>query len=79
MSDIDIAKLKPQQNPHLERLATPMTLSIPKYVIRFFEEMSAETGIPVETLINNRLKNYVEDQKALRKSLDEQPRCESVG
>jgi hypothetical protein len=79
MSDIDIAELTPRKNPHLERLTTPMTLSIPKYVIRFFEEMSAETGIPVETLINNRLKNYVEDQKALGESLDGQRKCESVG
>ena len=46
----DFSKSKP--NPYVGKLKKPVTIRLGVDVISYFKSMSAETGVPYQTLIN---------------------------
>ena len=56
MSDIDMLDnydfSKSVSNPYLSQLKKPITIRIENETINYFKELSSETGIPYQTLMN---------------------------
>ena len=53
------------KNPYAEHLRKPITIHLGLEVIEYFEEMSKETDIPYQTLINLYLKDCVQMHRKL--------------
>lgn len=51
------------KNPYTKRLRKPVTIRLELDVIEYFKDLSQETGIPYQTLINLYLKDCVESQR----------------
>lgn len=60
-----IAELNPKKNPYAKKLKKQISININNYVIDYFKEQSAETGIPYQTLINLYLTDCVENKRKL--------------
>ena len=54
-----------KKNPYIQKLTTKITLNISNDVLAYFEEMSIETGIPYQNLINLYLIECVREKKRL--------------
>lgn len=52
-------------NPYAEKLKKQMTIRIEEDVVNYFQELSKETDIPYQTLINLYLKDCVRSQRKL--------------
>ena len=63
--EYNIAELKPKKNPYAKKLKKQISININNYVIDYFKEQSAETGIPYQTLINLYLTDCVENKRKL--------------
>ena len=50
--EYDIKNLNPRKNPYADRLKKQITINIDSNTIDFFKNLSAEIGIPYQTLIN---------------------------
>jgi len=51
------------KNPYIKHLRKPVTIRLELDVIEYFKELSQETGIPYQTLINLYLKDCVQSQR----------------
>jgi hypothetical protein len=51
------------KKPYTKRLRKPVTIRLGLDVIQYFKEMSQETDIPYQTLINLYLKDCVQSQR----------------
>jgi len=56
---------KGRRNPYAARLKRQVTIRLDQQTIRYFKQLSAETGVPYQTLINL----YLRDCAATRKRL----------
>jgi uncharacterized protein (DUF4415 family) len=56
---------KAKRNPYAKRLKKQITIRLDEATIGYFKELSEETGIPYQTLINL----YLRDCAATRKKL----------
>lgn len=63
--EYDLSKMKSRRNPHAKRLKRQVTLRMGSNVIEYFKEMSEETGIPYQSLINLYLQDCVESNRKL--------------
>ncbi|MBO7096479.1 MAG: BrnA antitoxin family protein [Lachnospiraceae bacterium] len=63
--EYNIADLNPKKNPYAKKLKKQISININNYVIDYFKEQSAETGIPYQTLINLYLTDCVENKRKL--------------
>lgn len=52
-------------NPYAKHMRKPVTIRLGTEVINYFKEMSDETGIPYQTLINLYLKDCVQTKRKL--------------
>lgn len=52
-------------NPHAKHMRKPVTIRLGIEIIDYFKEMSQETGIPYQTLINLYLKDCVQSKRKL--------------
>lgn len=50
--EYNIEELNPRKNPYAQKLRQQITINIDCKVIDFFKQMSANSGIPYQTLIN---------------------------
>ena len=50
--EYNIDELNPRKNPYAKKLRQQITINIDCKVIDFFKQMSANSGIPYQTLIN---------------------------
>ena len=50
--EYNIEELNPRKNPYAKKLRQQITINIDCKVIDFFRQMSADSGIPYQTLIN---------------------------
>ena len=50
--EYDIKKLNPRKNPYFGKLKKQITINIDSSTIDFFKNLSSDTGIPYQTLIN---------------------------
>ena len=61
----DIKRLNPKKNPYIGKLKKQITIKIDSAVIDYFKNMSDETGIPYQTLINMYLTDCVNNRRRL--------------
>lgn len=63
--EYDLSKMKSRRNPYARRLKKQVTLRMGSNIIDYFKEMSEETGIPYQRLINLYLQDCVESNRKL--------------
>lgn len=64
--EYDIKELNPRKNPYAAKLRKQITINIDSDVIDYFKAMSADSGIPYQTLINL----YLSDCKKQNRQLN---------
>lgn len=57
--EYDFGKMKARRNPYAGRLKKQITIRLGIDVIEYFKELSEETGIPYQNLINLYLQDCV--------------------
>lgn len=62
----DIEKLNPRKNPYAKKLKKQITINMNVETINYFKELSSETGIPYQTLMNMYLTDCVKKKKKLK-------------
>jgi predicted DNA binding CopG/RHH family protein len=50
--EYDLSKMKSRRNPYAKRLKRQITLRLDPEVIEYFKGLSADKGIPYQSLIN---------------------------
>ncbi len=63
--EYDIKNLNPRKNPYSNRLKKQITINIDESTIEYFKNMSLDTGIPYQTLINMYLSDCAKNNKKL--------------
>ncbi len=61
---------KGQKNPYSEQLKKKVTLNLSEEVLDYFKQLSEETSIPYQTLINFYLLDCVKNKKKMDISFD---------
>ena len=56
------------KNPYTNRLKKPITININNSTIDYFKDLSKETGIPYQTLINMYLTDCADNKKRINVS-----------
>jgi len=64
--EYDIKYLNPRRNPYAKKAKQQITLNMNISTVHYFKAMSAESGIPYQTLINLYLDECVEEKKKLQ-------------
>ncbi|MGK5090359.1 CopG family antitoxin [Bdellovibrionota bacterium FG-2] len=60
--EYDFSKLKPASPKYLEKLKGSITMRLDWSVLNYFKELSAELGIPYQSLINFVLRDYAQHE-----------------
>ncbi len=63
--EYDIKNLNPRKNPYANKLKKQITINIDSSIIDFFKNLSNDTGILYQTLINLYLRYCVQNNKHL--------------
>ncbi len=63
--EYDLTKMRKRQNPFAKQLKKQVTIRMSVDVIDYFKNMSEETGIPYQNLINLYLRECVSSQRKL--------------
>ena len=63
--EYDIKNLNPRKNPYANKLKKQITINVDSSIIDFFKNLSDDTGIPYQTLINLYLRYCVQNNKNL--------------
>ncbi len=64
--EYDLSKMKSRPNPYAKKLKKQVTLRMGEDVIEYFKQMSEETGIPYQSLINLYLRDCVVSNRKLK-------------
>ena len=64
--EYDINALNPRKNPYAKALKKPVTMNVSVATIQYFKDMSEETGIPYQTIMNYYLDECVKEKKKLQ-------------
>lgn len=64
--EYDLSKMKSRKNPYAKRLKKQVTIRMGVDIIDYFKEMSEETGVPYQNLINLYLRDCVQSGKKLQ-------------
>ena len=64
--EYDINSLNPRKNPYTKSLKKPITMNVSVTTIQYFKDMSEETGIPYQTIMNYYLDECVKEKKKLQ-------------
>ena len=56
---------KAKRNPHAKRLKQQITIRLDKPTIQYFKDLSEDTGIPYQTLINLYLRDCAVTERKL--------------
>lgn len=71
--EYDLSAMKPRANPYAKRLKKQVTIRLGEDVLAYFKDMSAETGVPYQRLIDLYLRDCVEHARRISIRWDEQP------
>ncbi len=63
--EYDLTKLKKRKNPYASKLKKQVTIRMGVDIIEYFKELSKETGIPYQNLINLYLRDCVQTHRKL--------------
>lgn len=61
--EYDFSKMKSRKNPYASKLKRPVTIRIRDDVITYFKNLSEDTGIPYQSLINLYLQDCVVNER----------------
>ena len=64
--EYDIKSLNPRKNPYVKKEKQQVTMNLNTTTVVYFKDMSAEVGIPYQTLINLYLDECVRENKRIR-------------
>ena len=64
--EYEIEKLNPRKNPYSNRLKKQVTINLNTETIDYFKEMSSQSGIPYQTLINLYLTDCAQNHRKLQ-------------
>ena len=57
--EYDLSKLKSRKNPYASKLKKSVTMRLSEDIIAYFKDMSIESGVPYQSLINLYLRDCV--------------------
>lgn len=63
--EYDFSKMEGQKNPYTSELKKQVTIKIGIDIIDYFKELSGETGIPYQSLIDLYLRDCVQTQRKI--------------
>ena len=63
--EYDLSKMKKRNNPFAKQLKKQVTIRMGVDIIDYFKEMSEETGVPYQNLINLYLRECVTNRRKL--------------
>ncbi|MGN0483505.1 MAG: antitoxin [Lachnospiraceae bacterium] len=63
--EYDIKSLNPRKNPYTNNKKKPITINVNVTTIDYFKNLSEESGIPYQTLINYYLDECVKEKKKI--------------
>lgn len=63
--EYDLSKMKKRRNPYARQLKKQVTLRLRPDVIEYFKEMSEETGVPYQSLINLYLQDCMKSHRKI--------------
>jgi uncharacterized protein (DUF4415 family) len=61
--EYDLSKMKGRKNPYAKKLKKQITIRLGVDVIEYFKDLSRETGIPYQNLINLYLRDCANSKK----------------
>ena len=61
--EYDLSKMKARKNPYAKQLKKQITIRLGVDVIEYFKDLSKETGMPYQNLINLYLRDCVTSDK----------------
>lgn len=61
--EYDLSKMKVRKNPYISKLKRQVTIRMSDDIIQYFKDMSEDTGIAYQSLINLYLKDCVENDR----------------
>ena len=64
-SEYDFSKMKGHKNPYASKLKKQVTIRMSEDVIAYFKNMSEETGIPYQSLINLYLRDCMSSHRKI--------------
>ena len=64
--EYDIKRLNPRKNPYVKKEKQQVTINLNTTTVVYFKDMSAEVGIPYQTLINLYLDECVRENKRIQ-------------
>ncbi|MFH0938361.1 MAG: CopG family antitoxin [Planctomycetota bacterium] len=64
-TEYDLSKMKSRRNPYASRLKKQVTIRMGIDIITYFKNLSAQTGIPYQNLINLYLRDCVQHERKL--------------
>lgn len=64
--EYDIKSLNPRRNPYVKKTKQQVTINLNTETVAYFKDLSAETGIAYQVLINLYLDECVRDNKKLK-------------
>lgn len=63
--EYDFSKMKSRKNPYASKLKKQVTIRMSEDVIGYFKQMSEDTGIPYQSLINLYLRDCVSNHRKI--------------
>lgn len=64
--EYNIEALNPRKNPYAKAVKKPITMNVSVSTIDYFKNMSEESGIPYQILMNYYLDECVREQKKIQ-------------
>lgn len=68
--EYDLSKLQSRKNPYASKLKKSVTMRLSEDIIGYFKDMSVESGVPYQSLINLYLRDCVLNQRKVDISWD---------
>lgn len=63
--EYDLTKMKSRPNPYADQLKQSVTMRLNADIIEYFKQMSYESGMPYQSLINLYLKDCMENNRKI--------------
>ncbi len=68
--EYDLSKMQSRKNPYASKLKKSVTMRLSEDIIGYFKDMSLESGIPYQSLINLYLRDCVLNHRKVNISWD---------
>jgi uncharacterized protein (DUF4415 family) len=65
-AEYDFSKMKTRKNPYASKLKKPVTMSLSEDVVEYFKSMTAEVGVPYQSLINPYLRDCLAQNRRVQ-------------